>query len=456
MRKDRVTGRRVGVIGAARSGLAAAALLKRHRAEVFVSDSRPSSALEDAVSFLESNGIAFETGGNTDRVYTGVDYVVISPGVPPDAPVVKRIEEARIPLISEIELGYWLCDAHIAAVTGSNGKTTTTSLTGEVFKCAGVPTFVAGNIGSPFCDICDKASVDGWVILEVSSAQLEKCYDFKPDIAAILNLTPDHLDRYDDFTAYAEMKMRIGESQSDDDSLVINYDDEYLMQLSSRLPGRKLHFSTRERVSPGVFVEGNSLMYGDEDGTRELIETSDIRLKGPHNLSNSAASAMIAVIAGIGDDAIRDALSQFGGVEHRLEDCGRIGQVGFINDSKATNVDSVWYALQSIPGSLVVIMGGRDKMGDFTRLEDLMRRNVRAIILLGEASDKIDAALGGVVPVYRVREMEEAVRTGYRLAEPDGTLLLSPACASFDMFDDFEHRGRAFKEAVDELRREFQ
>jgi len=454
MREDRIAGKNVAVIGAARSGLAASLLLSRHGANVFVSDNRNREALLSEIETLESNNIEYETGGHTDKVTQGMSFVVISPGVPPDAPVVRMIENAGVPQVSEIELGYWMCDGHIAGITGSNGKTTTTTLTGEIFKKGVGKAFVAGNIGNPFCDICDKVPEDGWVVLEVSSAQLEKCYEFRPEIATILNLTPDHLDRYGNFDTYAETKMRIGEQQTEDDAFVANFDDTYLVRLSTRLPGRKYYFSTSERVSPGAFIEDGELVFRTNGDVKTIMPVSDILLPGPHNLSNCAASATMALIAGIGSDVIRDVISNFKGVEHRLEKCGKIGGVSFINDSKATNVDSVWYALQSVPGKLVVIMGGRDKAGDFSRLNTLLEQHAIAVVLIGEASDKIAKTLGEIVPLHRATDMYEAVRVSYGLAVPDGTVMLSPACASFDMFTDYEHRGRVFKESVAKLQKE--
>jgi len=454
MRVDRAENKKVGVVGAAKSGIAAALLLNRHGADVFVSDSRNSDPLADAIDSLKPRGIDFETGGHTDKVYREKDYVVISPGVPPDAPIVKQIEAAGVPAISEIELGYWLCDGHIAAVTGSNGKTTTTSLTGDIFKRSGKPTFVAGNIGAPFCDICDEVPPDGWVVLEISSFQLEKCYEFKPEIAAVLNLTPDHLDRYGEFSTYAEMKMRIGENQTEEDAFIANFDDAYLVGLAARLAAEKYYFSLSEKVNPGVYVQNEEMFFNANGRVRSIMPVSEISLPGPHNLANCAAAALIALLADIPDSAIRESLSSFPGVEHRLEKCGEVDGVAFVNDSKATNVDSVWYALQSISGRLVVIMGGRDKAGDFSRLCELAADRVDAVVLIGEAADKMESVFGDVTSIHKAESMDDAVRMAFNAAKPDGTVLLSPACASFDMFTDFEHRGRVFKDAVVELRRE--
>ncbi len=454
MRTDRVIGKNIGVIGAARSGIAAALLLKRYNANVFVSESRDTELVIEAAQILEANGIECETGSNTERVFRNMDYVVISPGVPSSAPIVSRIENAGIPIVSEIELGFWMCDGQVVGITGSNGKTTTTMLTGEIFKRSGKPTFVAGNIGSPFCDVCDKVTRDGWVILEISSFQLERCFEFRPNIAVILNLTPDHLDRYGNFASYAEMKMRIGGNQDQNDALVVNHDDGYLLSLSATLDARKYYFSLINSVSPGAYVAGGELMLSVDGVKRKLVDASDVSLPGPHNLANCAAAATTAMVAGIHDDVICDVLKSFQGVEHRLEPCGKVLNVKFINDSKATNVDSVWYALQSISGKIVMIMGGRDKGGEFTRLRGLVSSNVFAIVLMGEAADKIERAFEDLVPIHRAEDIGSAVRTAYRLAAPDGTVALSPGCASFDMFRDFEHRGEAFKEAVVRLREE--
>jgi len=456
MRTDRLIGKNIGIIGAARSGVAAALLLKRYNANVFVSESRDTQLVFESIQLLEANGIEYETCGNTEKVFRNRDYIVISPGVPRSAPIVRHIEDIGIPIISEIELGFWMCDGKIAAITGSNGKTTTTTLAGEIFKRSGRPTFVAGNIGKPFCEICDQVPKDGWAVLEISSFQLERCFEFKPNIAIVLNLTPDHLDRYSDFPSYAEMKMRIGENQDENDSLVVNHDDPYLLSLLTEIQAKAHYFSLSDRVSPGAYVDQGKLMLDVNGSTRELLDVAQISLPGPHNLANCAAVAVTAVVAGIPDDAIRDVLSSFKGVEHRLEECGEVGEVRFVNDSKATNVDSVWFALQSIPGKLVMIMGGRDKGGDFTRLRGLVSEHVTAVVLVGEASDKIEKALESIVPIHRVAEMNEAVKLAHQLALPESTVLLSPGCASFDMFNDYEHRGRVFKEAIAALRREIE
>jgi UDP-N-acetylmuramoylalanine--D-glutamate ligase len=456
MRTDRVIGKSIGIIGAARSGVSAALLLKRYNANVFVSESRDAELVLESTQLLEANGIEYETGGNTDRVFRNRDYIVVSPGVPATAPIIRQIEDTGIPIISEIELGFWMCDGQIIAITGSNGKTTTTTLTGEIFKHSGRTTFVAGNIGSPFCDICNQVPKDGWAVLEISSFQLERCFEFKPDIAVVLNLTPDHLDRYEDFASYVEMKMRISENQDKNDTLIVNHDDTYLMSLSAATQAKKYYFSLSDRVSPGAYVDQERLWLDSNGDAHKLLDVADISLPGPHNLANCAAAAVTAVVAGIDEDAIRDVLSSFESVEHRLEDCGEIGKVKFTNDSKATNVDSVWYALQSVQGKIVIIMGGRDKGGDFTRLRGLVSEHVVAVVLIGEASDKIEKAFEEHVPMHRVGNMNEAVRLAHSMAMPGNTVLLSPGCASFDMYRDYEHRGRAFKEAIAGLRKEIE
>jgi UDP-N-acetylmuramoylalanine--D-glutamate ligase len=456
MRTDRVIGKSIGVIGAARSGVSAALLLKRYNANVYVSESRDAELVLESIQLLEANGIEYETGGNTDRVFSNRDYIVVSPGVPAASPIIKQIEERGIPIISEIELGFWMCDGQIIAITGSNGKTTTTTLIGEIFKHSGKTTFVAGNIGNPFCDICSQVPNDGWAVLEISSFQLERCFEFRPDIAVVLNLTPDHLDRYEDFASYAEMKMRISENQDKDDTLIVNHDDAYLMNLCAATRAEKRYFSLSERVSPGAYVDQERLWLDSNGDPHKLMDVADISLPGPHNLANCAAAAVTAAAAGINEHAIRDVLSSFEGVEHRLEDCGEIGGVKFVNDSKATNVDSVWFALQSVQGKLLVIMGGRDKGGDFTRLRGLVSEHATAVVLIGEASDKIEKALDKLVPIHRADDMNEAVRLAHGMAVPGNTVLLSPGCASFDMFRDYEHHGRVFKEAIAGLRKEIE
>jgi len=444
-----ISGRKVSVIGAARSGMAAAIELKRRGAFVYLSDEKPESQwpqdkLNEIKLLLKENRIDHEFGGHSEKVYDS-DLFVTSPGVPADSPVLQNAVSKGIKVISELELGFRLCPAMVVAITGSNGKTTTTSLVGEIFHQAGRKHAVAGNIGTPYCSVASTLGPNDFAILEVSSFQLEWVESFKPAVAAILNITPDHLDRHASMDEYVALKMRIFANQSENDTAVINADDPLLMARHLKDP---VLFSISGEVAKGCFVGNDmiNLCLGRE--RRPLLRVSELGIKGPHNLANACAAAAIAASAGIADDHIIKALQTFTGVEHRLEKVGLIGGVSFINDSKATNVDAVFWALQSVSPPIVLIAGGKDKGGDFKQLEPLVRKNVSAVVLIGQATEKIAAAFDGIVVVEKAKSLPQAVERAYELAKPRGTVLLSPGCASFDMFDNYEHRGRVFKETV--------
>ncbi len=452
MRVDRVLGRPVGIIGLARSGLSAAKLLRRLGGRPFVSDVKPESELQKQLAELREAGIPYETGGHTNQVLLNSEFLIVSPGVPNDAPILKEAEQEGIPIFSELEVASWLCDANLAAITGSNGKTTTTALLGEIFRAAGYDSATAGNIGYPFSEVCDRISSKGWISLEVSSFQLERIFDFKPAIAVILNLTPDHLDRYETFEEYSDTKMRIAENMTRADYLVINKDDEYLVRLAQQTEAHIVGFSQKQKLEMGVYLDGDKILYEMGELHGDLGSPKEIRTPGPHNLYNSMAAGAAALLAGVSEDVIKDVFKSFAGVEHRLEYVDTINGIRFINDSKATNVDSVWYALQSVPEKMVLIMGGKYKGGDLSRLNDFIREKVKHLILIGQATPLMEEAYHEIVPISTAGTLENAVRDAFEVAEAGETVLLSPACASFDMFDDFEHRGRVFKDAVRKLK----
>ncbi|MGB8658369.1 MAG: UDP-N-acetylmuramoyl-L-alanine--D-glutamate ligase [Candidatus Zixiibacteriota bacterium] len=451
MRKDRIIGKRISVLGMARSGLACAKLLKDMGADVFVSDAKARELLSDQTSRLEEMGIAFETGGHTQRVVTDKDFLVVSPGVRPDAPILTQAENSGLPIFSEIEVAYWLTDAKIVGVTGSNGKTTTVTLLGEILREDGRECQVGGNIGVPFSGIVEEISPQGTIVLELSSFQLERIEEFRPHIASVLNITPDHLDRHPDMKSYVEAKLRVLENQTPDDFVVLNADDDESAKFASSGKSRKVFFSTQKELDQGAFVRKGRLIARQNDKETEIMETGEIGIKGPHNLSNAAAACAICGILGVSAESTRGALRAFSGVEHRLEKVATVSGVTFVNDSKATNVDSVWYALQSVAPPIILIAGGKDKGGDFRRLAELVSKNVKALILIGEAEGKIREALADLVPTLHADSLQEAVELGFKKASPDDTILLSPGCASFDMFKDYEHRGKVFKTRVKEL-----
>jgi UDP-N-acetylmuramoylalanine--D-glutamate ligase len=451
MRKDRIIGKRISVLGMARSGLACAKLLKKIGAEVFVSDTKERESLSSEINQLEELGIDLETGGHTPKAVVDKDFIVISPGIPIDIPILNQAEALGIPIFSEIEVAYWLTDAEIIGITGSNGKTTTVTLVGEILKEDNRERQVGGNIGTPFSSIVEKISPDGIIVLELSSFQLERIEEFKPYIASVLNITPDHLDRHPDMKSYMEAKLRILENQTEDDFAVLNRDDEGSLRFTSYGKSQKIFFSTQKELEQGAFVQEGKLISRWNDKKTEIIDVNEIGIKGPHNLSNSCAACAICSILEVSSESIQRTLRNFPGVEHRLEQVATISGISFVNDSKATNVDSVWYALQSVTPPIILIAGGRDKGGDFTRLRELVGKNVKALVLIGEAEEKIEKALGDLVPTFHSNSMEEAVELSFKKAGPKETVLLSPGCASFDMFKDYQHRGEVFKVSVKNL-----
>jgi UDP-N-acetylmuramoylalanine--D-glutamate ligase len=452
MRKDRIVGKKISVLGMARSGIACAGLLKRTGAEVFVSDIKGQGALSEETKQLEELGIAFETGAHTSQALSGKDFIVVSPGIPSDAHILRQAQNMGVPVLSEIEVAFWLTDAKIIGITGSNGKTTTVTLLGEMLKEDGREYRVAGNIGVPFSSVAEEVSADGYLVLELSSFQLERIEEFKPYVASVLNVTPDHLDRHPDFKSYLEAKLRIVENQTEDDFVVLNADDQMSLKLAQYAPSTKIYFSTRGEVGRGSFVHDRKVYLRRNGDKKEIIETGQIGIKGPHNLYNACAACAVCSALKVSPDSMRRALIGFKGVEHRLEAVRTVSGVRFVNDSKATNVESVWYALQSAPPPIILIAGGKDKGGDFSKLRKLVGENVKALILIGEARQKIKEALGAVVRTLEADSLEQAIQLAFDKAAQGDTVLLSPGCASFDMFKDYEHRGRVFKETVLDLR----
>jgi UDP-N-acetylmuramoylalanine--D-glutamate ligase len=451
MRKDRVIGKKVGIFGMARSGLACAKLLNRLGAEVFVADAKPSHLLNSEITQLLDLNIDFETGGHTSKAITNKDYLVISPGVPLDIPILKEAQNNGIPIFSEIEVAFWLTDAKIVGITGSNGKTTTTTLVGEILKEDKKESQIGGNIGIPFSSLVEGVSKEGIIVLELSSFQLERIEEFKPYVSVVLNITADHLDRYPDLKSYVDAKLRIFENQREADFAVLNADDKNSMELALYSSSKKVFFSTQKELQFGTFVKEGMLLYKMNGKEEKIIDTEDIEIKGPHNLSNASAACAICAILEVNPLSMREVLKRFKGVEHRLEEVTTLSGVRFVNDSKATNVDSVWYALQSVPDPIILIAGGKDKGGDFTKLRDLVKKRVKALLLIGEAKEKIHDALSDLVSTFYSDSLEEAVELSFKKAEAGDTVLLSPACASFDMFKDYQHRGEVFKSSVKNL-----
>ncbi|GIV60097.1 UDP-N-acetylmuramoyl-L-alanine--D-glutamate ligase [Rhodocaloribacter litoris] len=454
MRPEEIQGKAVTVIGGGRSGLAVSRLLVKAGARVFLTEQGEAPAGLQAA--LEAIGATYEFGGHTTRALAA-DFIVISPGVPSTINLVQQALRGGLPVFSEIEVASWFCRAPIVAITGSNGKTTTTSLLGHVFRTAGRRTIVAGNIGFPFSDYVLDTTPRDVVVLEVSSFQLDHVATFRPRVSVLLNITPDHLDRYgNDFSAYAYSKCRIFSNQRGDDVLVYNDDDEvirdYVGLERRKRAFRALAFSLEKEVEAGAFVRDGALVLRISSHEEVLMQAEQLALRGRHNLYNSLAAAVAARVMEVRNEVVRESLASFEGVPHRLEFVREVDGVRYVNDSKATNVNSVWYALESFDEPIVLIAGGRDKGNDYTPLKPLVRQKVRALIAIGESADKVLHELGPCVAhSMAARSMEDAIRCARVFAQPGDIVLLSPACASFDMFQNYEDRGDTFKRLVASL-----
>ncbi len=450
MKRPDFSGKRILVIGAARSGVAVTEFMLKKAARPLLYDAKPLDRLADAekIRELAAAGAELALGGEAPGV--DFDLIVMSPGVPLKIPAVQDAVAAGVPLWGELELAWRFADAPFVAITGTNGKTTTTALTGEIFRAAGGSVFVGGNIGVALTQAVEDVPADGVIVSEVSSFQLETVHEFRPRAAAILNFEPDHLDRHGSFEAYMEAKCQIFARQGKEDWLILNYDDERVRALAGRAPGRVCFFSRREVLPQGVFVEDGMICIRLDGEKRNLLPADGIYIKGGHNLENALAAAALAAVMGVPDAVIAKTLAEFRGVEHRLEWVCKENGVDFVNDSKGTNPASTVKALESYTEPIVLIAGGYDKHADFSGIAPLMARKCRHIVLLGQTKEKLAAALSaqGFSALHIVRDMAEAVETARGLAQPGDVVLLSPACASWDMYPDFEARGREFKRLV--------
>ncbi len=449
-------GKKVLVVGLARSGLAAANLLLARGARVRLTDLRDADALKDRLERLE--GPAQLTLGQHRREdFLDADLIVVSPGVPSDQPCLQEARRQGKPIWAEVELAFRCMNGFFVGVTGSNGKTTTTTLIGELFRQAGRPVRVAGNIGRPLTELAGEAAQPGTsYVVELSSFQLEHIHRFRCRVAILLNLTPDHLDRHYDFASYARAKERIFNRQGPEDFAILNRDDPALLEMIARRSSTVFPFSRRQRLEEGVFLEEGWIIARREGRKIPILPASEVRLRGVHNLENVLAATASGLVSGLEAPGMAGCFRSFSGVEHRLEYVDTLRGVQFFNDSKATNVDSACKALEAFHEPLLVIMGGRDKGGDFSSLRPLVEARARTIFLIGEAAVKLEKALGGAARLEQADTLPEAVREAFLQAGAGEVVLLAPACASFDMFDDFEHRGRVFKQAVADLRREWE
>jgi len=437
-----VKDKKVGILGAGRSGMAAARLLKRLGSTVLLSDSGKFKG-------PRLRGIEVESGGHSRRLLA-CHLIIRSPGVPGHLPILEQIRRRGIPIWSELELSSRYTHAKtLIAITGTNGKTTTTTLVGELFKAAGRKTFVAGNIGTPLADIALGTPPKSAVVLEVSSYQLEDVHTFHPTISAILNITPDHLEHHGTMKAYAQAKARIFENQTLHDVCVLNADDAWCRRLAKACRARMFWFSRQRVLKQGIYVEGSEVVIRwGKHHHRWPLRTN---LPGPHNVENVLASIAMAVAGGVSISIIRRVLRKFQGVEHRLELARTWRGVRYVNDSKGTNVDSTRVALLSFTNPLVVIMGGEGKGSPYAPLKPLIKKVVKRIILIGEDAPRIERELRGLVPMERRQTLEKAVPRAAEIAEPGDVVLLSPACASFDQYKNYEERGRHFKALVRKL-----
>lgn len=440
--------KRVLVVGLGKSGVASALFLKRRGAKVTVSDTKTETELRDEIPLLLEEGIAVETGGHGERTFRGQDLIVVSPGVPVDSPPLAQARALGETVIGEVELAAQFLRGPIVAITGSNGKTTTTTLTGEIIAAGGFPTMVGGNIGTPAISLVENAAPDTVSVLEVSSFQLETIQTFRPKVAVILNITPDHLDRHRTFEAYTNAKARIFENQTAGDFAVLNADDPTCVALANRTKAKVFWSSRKKKVDRGACVEEGKIYFVDDGAMHSIMTASDIPLKGAHNLENVLAAVTVGKLMGCTSEQIANTVRNFKAVEHRLEYVATINGVDYYNDSKATNVDATIKALESFAGNIHIILGGKDKGSDYSVLNDLLRERVKRVYTIGAAANKIESHIKGAAEIDHADTLDNAVRRAASTAQSGDIVLLAPACASFDQFQNYEHRGRSFKELV--------
>ena len=445
--------KRVTVLGLARSGEAAANLLSSLGAHVLVSDLKSEEELKNEITRLASAHpqIRFHLGGHPDEIIKDTELVVKSPGAPMDIPVLRSAREKGIPVIGEVELAYRVCRAPIIAITGTKGKSTTSTLLGQILRSRNGNTIVAGNIGKPITRYVLDLTESDLLVLEVSSFQLEATVDFAPEVSVILNIQRDHFDRHRSIEDYAAAKYRIFANQTEDEYTVLNADDPMVMACSSRTQARVILFSSRRLLDEGVCVQDGEIIVKCDGSKTVILRSDELRIPGRHNLENALAAVAVSFIYGVELEIIREELRNFSGLEHALEFVNEARGVEFINDSKSTNVIALKAALESLSSPAILIMGGRDKGNDYDPLKSLAQEKVRQMVLIGESAEKIQNSIGCYTTTHKAITMEDAVNLAYSLAKRGDTVLLSPACASFDMFRDYAHRGTVFKEAVEKI-----
>jgi UDP-N-acetylmuramoylalanine--D-glutamate ligase len=446
-------GKRVLVVGLARTGVATAEFCAARGARVTATDARVENEIGEAIRSLRTAGVHMELGGHREKTFLEQDLIIPSPGVPADAPMLQAVRQKGVTIWSEIELADRYLKGRMIGITGSNGKTTTASLIAHILKGAGFPTILAGNIGTPLISQVEHTSDKTITVVELSSFQLELIGTFRADISVFLNLTPDHLDRHHTLEAYGAAKARIFENQTESDSAVLNADDPATRPYAPTKP-HVFWFSRKQRVAQGVFVRENETVLRQEGKDEVVLKLQEIPLPGAHNVENVLAAVAAARLAGAEAVEIAKGVRSFAGVEHRLEFVAKIGGVRYYNDSKATNVDATLKALDAFSGRILVILGGKDKGSDYTVLQKRLREKAILALLIGMASEKIEKQITGSVAIERAGTIERAVEIASHAARPGDVVLLAPACASFDQFENFEHRGRVFKDLVHQLERQ--
>lgn len=449
-----VDGKKVLIMGAARSGIAAAQFLVTRGALVALNDQKPLEQWSPEARSLKELDIGLVPGEVPSWLLDQLDLVIVSPGVPASIIPIRYAERAGVEVIGEIELASRYLKGRVVAITGSNGKTTTTTLIGNLLRDAGIPVQVGGNIGKPLISLVASSRDDGWTVVELSSFQLETIRDFRPTIAVVLNVTPNHMDRYETFNDYAAAKHRIFMNQNATDIAVLNADDETVASWGSGLRARVIYFSVKRQLERGLFLRGSELV-ARTDIEEVVLRRDEMRLRGLHNVENVLAALAAGQAAGADIASMRETVKSFEPVEHRLEFVAEIEGVKFYNDSKATSVDATLKALEAFaqdPGKVVLILGGRGKKAPYAPLENLVRAKVRTLVLIGEDAETIERELGECAASERAADMRAAVSRALKLAEKGDVVLLAPACASFDMFESFEHRGKVFKNEVLELK----
>ena len=442
--------KRVLVVGLARTGVATALFCAAQGADVTATDSRSEGEIGEEIAKLRAANVKLEMGGHQEQTFLQQDLIIPSPGVPADAPLLQAARAKGVTIWGEIELAYRFRRGKLIGITGSNGKTTTTSLIEHILRTASFPTILAGNIGTPLISCVARMTNDTVTVVELSSFQLEHIHTFRTDISVFLNLTPDHLDRHHTMELYTKAKARIFENQGEEDFAILNADDPATTPLAPTRP-HVYWFSRKQRAAQGAFLRGDDIVFRNDGREEVVLKREEVPLPGAHNLENVLAAIAAARIAGASAKAVAEGVRSFSGVEHRLEFVAEINGVRYYNDSKATNVDATLKALDSFPGRILVILGGKDKGSDYTPLQEPLRQRAVLALLIGAAADKIASQIDGSVPIERAGTLERAVEIASQAARAGDVVLLAPACASFDQFQNYEHRGRVFKALVREL-----